>query len=144
MRSTCIFFCIMTMVFNFTIFFILKCLFSIFFYKYRLLHFHMILAALVVITFFVFKINYFHCVLSEEFTKFFHAIFTSVYIMLIFYASNWRYCRHWKTWLNMFPYFRCGLIFRNIFTSINLFFYTLRIYINNKCCFIRCLIYTKF
>ena len=44
----------------------------------------MIRAALLLITlFFLFKINYFHCVLSYKFTKNFHAIFTSVYIMLI-------------------------------------------------------------
>ena len=26
------------------------------------------------------------------------ATITSVFIMLIFYDSKWRYCRHWKTW----------------------------------------------
>ena len=48
---------------------------------------------------------YFHCVLSKEFTKLFHAIFTSIYIMLIFYASKWRCSRHWETWLNMLAFF---------------------------------------
>ena len=87
------------------------------------------------------KINHFHCVLSLEFTKLSHTIFTSVHIMLNFYASKWRYCRHWKTWWNMFAYFCCRWIFRIIFTLFN---YPFKICINNKWCFIRFLILMKF
>ena len=43
----------------------------------------------------------------------------------------------------MFTYFWCRWIFRIIFTSINLFYYTLKICINNKRCFIRLLILIK-
>ena len=42
----------------------------------------------------------------------FHTIFTSAYIMLVFYVSKSRYCRHWKTWWNMFACFCCRWIFR--------------------------------
>ena len=57
----------------------------------------MITATLLLITlFFLLEINYFHCMFSLESTKLFHRIFNSVYIMLIFYASKWRYCRHRK------------------------------------------------
>ena len=45
------------------------------------MHFHTIPAALFLI----------------RFTNFFHAIFTSGYIVLVFYAYKWWYCRHWKT-----------------------------------------------
>ena len=44
---------------------------------------------------------------------------------------------HWKTWWNMFAYFSCRWIFRTILISINLFYYTVTICINNKRCFIR-------
>ena len=70
------------------------------------------------------------------FQKLVYTIFTSVHIMLNFYASKWRYCGHWKTWWNMFAYFCCRRIFRIIFTSINLFYYTFKIWINNIWCFI--------
>ena len=82
--------------------------------------------------------------LSQGFTKLFNEIFTSAYMMLIFYASTWRYYRHWKTWWNMFACFCCRWIFRIIFTSSNLFYYTLKICTNNKWYFIRFLILIKF
>ena len=41
-------------------------------------------ARLLIISFLFLNINYFHC----GFTKLFHAIFTSIYIMLIFYAVD--------------------------------------------------------
>ena len=63
--------------------------------------------------------------------------------MLIFYASKIIYCRHWKTWWTMFPYFWCRWIFKIIFTTIKLFYYTLKISINNNWCFTRFLILTK-
>ena len=78
--------------------------------------------------------------LSSGFTKFFHTISISVYTMLILYASKWRYCRHWKTWRNMFVYFSCGWVFRIVFTLINLFYCSFKICVNNKWCFIRFLI----
>ena len=70
----------------------------------------------------------------------FHTIFSSIHIMHIFYASKRKCCRHWKTWWNMFTYFWCRWILRIIFTAINLSYYTLKICINNKWCFIRFLI----
>ena len=66
-----------------------------------------------------------------------------LYISWYFSMLLKKYCRHWKTWWNMFTYFWCKWIFRIIFTSINLFYSTLKISINNKCCFIRFLILTK-
>ena len=71
-------------------------------------------------------------------------IFTWFLQLLIFYACKWWYCRHQKTWWNMFAYFCCEWIFRIIFTSINLFYYTFKICINNKWCFIWYLILIKF
>ena len=47
-------------------------------------------------------------------------------------------------WWNMLAYFRFRQIFRNIFTSINIFYHTLKICINNKWYFIRFLILIKF
>ena len=41
-----------------------------------------------------------------------------------------------KTWWSMFAYFFCRWIFWIVFTSINLFYYTLKIYINNNWCFV--------
>ena len=57
--------------------------------------------------------------------------------MLIFYTSKWRYCRHWKTWWNMFVYFCWRWILSIIFTSTNLVYHTFKIWINNKWYFIR-------
>ena len=103
--------------------------------------------------FFLFKIKFFHCVLSYKFTKRFHAIFTSMHIMFIFYAPKQRYCRHWKTWWNMFAHFCCRRIFRIIccrwifriiFASISLFYYTLKISIKSEWCFIRFSVLIKF
>ena len=88
MRRTSIFFCIMTMISNFTIFSIYHISFFTFFDKCnRLLHFHMIQAALLLkASFFLFYINYLHCVLFYRILKLFHTIITSVYIMLIFFG----------------------------------------------------------
>ena len=107
MRSPSIFPCIMTMISNFTTFFIFRIFFSIFLYKYnKFLNFQLIRTALLLTTsfFFPFLKLVFFIAWSPK-TKLFHAIFTSVNTMLIFYAFNWRHCRHWKTWGNMFPYF---------------------------------------
>ena len=76
-------------------------------------------------------------IISIMFTILFHKIFTSVYIMLIFYAFKWQYCIHCKIWWNMFNYFDYELVFRITFTSINLFYLAFTICINNKWCFIR-------
>ena len=64
--------------------------------------------------------------------------------MLIFFAFKRRYRRHWITWWNMFTYFWCKWIFRIIFTYISLFYYTLKILINNKWCILRFFILVKF
>ena len=60
------------------------------------------------------------------------------------YAFQWRYCRHWKTWWNIFICFFCRRIFRVIFTSINPFCHTLKICINNKWSLIGSLVLIKF
>ena len=91
MRSTYILPCIMTMISNFTILFIFHILILNFFFNKnnRFLHFHMIPAALLLITyFFLIRINYLHCVLSSGFIKLIYAIFTTIYIILIFMLSN--------------------------------------------------------
>ena len=44
---------------------------------------------------------------------------------------------------NISTYFCCRWIFRIVFTSISLFYYTLKICMNNKWCFIRLLILIK-
>ena len=90
------------------------------------------------------KKNYLHGMLSYRFTKLFHAIFTSVYIMLIFYPIKWWYCKNFKIWWNTFAYFCCRWIFKIIFTFFNLFYYTFKVCINNKLCFSRFLILIKF
>ena len=93
------------------------------------MHFHLIPTALLLITsFFLFKTNYFNCLSSYESAKLFHAIFTFIYIMLIFYASKWRYYGHWKIWWNMLTYFCCRWIFRIISALINLSI------IHRRCC----------
>ena len=43
---------------------------------------------------FLFKINYLHSILSQGFAKLLRPIFTSLYIMLIFYVFKWQYCRY--------------------------------------------------
>ena len=70
-------------------------------------------------------------------------LYLYIHHVLIFYASNWRCCRNWKTWWNVLAYFCCKWIFRIIFASINLY-YSLKICLNNKWCFIRFLILIKF
>ena len=50
--------------------------------------------------------------------------------MLIFNASKQTYCRHCKTWWNMFAFFCGKWFFRIIFASINLVYYTLKICIS--------------
>ena len=58
---------------------------------------HIFLAALLLITLFFFfaKLSLLRAIL-RIFIELFHAIFTSVYIMLMFYAFKWRNCRHWN------------------------------------------------
>ena len=56
---------------------------------------------------------------------------------------KWWYCHHSKTWSNMFSYFYFGWIFSIIFTTINLFYKTFKICINNKSYFIRILVLIK-
>ena len=137
----------MTLISNLRIFFIFQIsIFKFFFTNITdFLHFHMIHAALLlIIYFFLKKINCFHWVLSKRFTKRFPTIFTSLYIMLISYASRWRYSRHWKAWWNIFTYFCCSWISLIIFTFINLFYYTFKICVINKWCFVRFLILINF
>ena len=45
---------------------------------------------------------------------------------------------------NMFAYFCCRWVFRIIFPSINFFYSTLKICINNEWCFVRFLVLIKF
>ena len=66
----------------------------------------------------------------------FHAIFTSVYIILICYVFKCLYCKAWKTWWNIFVYFSCRWFFKIIFTFINLFYHRFKMCINTKWCFI--------
>ena len=87
--------------------------------------------------FFFLKLIIFMAGFYEKFTKHFHAILNSVCFTLIFYAYKLKYCRNW--W-NMFAYFCYRWIFRIIFTSINLFYYTFKISTNNKWYYIRFLI----
>ena len=47
--------------------------------------------------------------------NFFKQSLYSIYIMLIFYAFKWWYCRHWKTWWIMFTYLYWEWIFRIMF-----------------------------
>ena len=97
-------------------------------YKYsRFLHLHMIPAALLLRTllFFMLKWIIFITCFLENSQNF------------IFHSSKWRYCKHWKTWWNIFAYSCCRWIFRIIFTSIRLFYYAFKICTNNKWCFIR-------
>ena len=100
-------------------------------YKYsRFLHLHMIPAALLLITllFFMLKWIIFITCFLENSQNF------------IFHSSKWRYCKHWKTWWNIFAYSCCRWIFRIIFTSIRLFYYAFKICTNNKWYFIKFLI----
>ena len=88
MSSTFIFSCIMTKFPKLAIFFYLYHVYlQIFLFKYsRFLSFDKISAVLFLITFFFLTlINYLHCILSYGFTKLFHGIFTTLYIMLIFF-----------------------------------------------------------
>ena len=85
-------------------------------------------ASLLITSFFFFlELIFFIACSLRDLQNFFITIFSSVYVMLIYYASKWWYCRHWKTWWNMLAYFCCRWIFRIIFTSFNLFYYTLKI-----------------
>ena len=60
----------------------------------------------------------------------FFIIFTFVYIMPGFCAFKWRYWRHWKT-CYVFTCFSCRWSFRIVLTSINYFYYTFQVCINN-------------
>ena len=64
--------------------------------------------------------------------------------ILIFYGFKWQYCRHWKTWWNIFTYFFLnefsGLFLHPSIFSIKPF----RICIKSKWCFFKFLISIKF
>ena len=138
MCSTSVFTSIMTMVFNFTlmIFFANVADFSFFIW---FLLFVFVNGA---ISFF-FKVNYLYCVLSWEFTKLFHATFTSLYIILIFYAIICPYRSHWIPTGNMFTYFCCGWFFKTIFTYIYSFNEIFKIFIHSRSCLIKFLVLIK-
>ena len=87
---------------------------------------------LLMVSFLLSKINYFYCVISEGFTKLFNAVFTSVHIIIFFYAIKCSNSRHWIYAGNMFTYFCCWWYFINIFTSIYFFNQRFKIYINNR------------
>ena len=70
--------------------------------------------------------------IHKNFSCNFFMKFAAVSIMLFFYASKWRHCRHWEIWWYIFAYFCCRRIFRIIFTFINLFDYKCKICINKN------------
>ena len=62
----------------------------------------------------------FSCIVAviSNFTIFF---IIQIFIFKFLFTSIAYFFRHWKTWWNMFAYFRCRRIFRIIFTTIRLF-----------------------
>ena len=87
--------------------------------------------------FLLFKVNYLYCVYSEAFTKLFHAISTSAYVMLIFYTITCSYRRHWIPTENMFTYFCWRWSFKIVVTSIYFLDQRFKIYISNIWCLVR-------
>ena len=87
MCSTFVFTCVMAMVPKFEVVFIISVLMFEMFYG-NVVDFCLFILFLLFICqwyyFLLFKVNYFHSVHSEAFLSLFHAIVTSVYIMLIF------------------------------------------------------------
>lgn len=78
-NSTSRFTCIMKMLSNFIVFVISVFIFRSFLSKYDKFVDYMIYAPfLLMVSFSFFKINFIHCVFFYGFTKYFHAIFTSV------------------------------------------------------------------
>ena len=78
-------------------------------------HFYMIPVWLLITLFLFFlKLFIFIACSFKDSQNSFHAIFTSVYIMLIFYFFRWWYRRHSKIWLNILTYFDCIWFFKII------------------------------
>ena len=149
MRTTSIFSCVITIISNFMTFYETFCCSNIYFqfcfYKYnRFLHFHMVSASLLFIIsfFFFFKFIFITCSLKDSKNLSIESFL--LHIILIFYSFKWRYCRRWKTWWNLFTYFCSRWMFGIIFISIIFCYYTFKICINNKWCFIGFLILIKF
>ena len=133
MGGTTIFPCIMAMISNFTIFL----MFHIFIFKFfftNIADFTFFYCSwcyfINQIIFFILELIITIVCYVKDSQKFFMQSFpvyimyisSYVYIIFIFYIFKWRYCRHWKTWWNMFFYFCCEWTFRIIFTSISLFY----------------------
>ena len=153
MFSASAFTCIITMVFNFTIVFII----SVFMFKpffanmtVNLIKIWFVLLVCLWYPFLFFNVSYLQCVLPYGFAKLFmqfSPLYTScffsmsfVYIMLIFYVIKCPYRRHWMPTGNMFTYFCCYWFFRIIFRSFYFFNQRLKICINNRWCLIRLLV----
>ena len=140
MCSTSLLTCIKTMVFKFTLVFIIAVkMFSLFLTN---------VAELCIFVLFLlfdnainvnvlFKVNYLHSVLYQGFTKLFYAIFTSAYIFLIFFTIKSLYRGHWISPANMITYFWCSWFFRVATISIYSFNPRFKIFINNRCSLIR-------
>ena len=137
--------CIMKMISNFTIFFVFQIFIFKFFFTNVTLEFSYGSSCSFFnnfIFFFLKLIKFIACFLKDS-QNFFMQPVLYIHHVVIFYASNWRCCRNWKTWWNVLAYFCCKWIFRIIFASINLY-YSLKICLINKWCFIRFLILIKF
>ena len=98
MRSASIFPCMMEMIFNFTIFLIFFIFIFKFFFANKTYFWFSYISCSSFVNNFVFffaKLSLYRAIL-RIFIELFHANFTSVYIMLMFYAFKWRNCRHWN------------------------------------------------
>ena len=89
------------------------------------------------VNFIIFFVSKLFIIVACSLKDFFHAIFTSVYITLIFYTIKWPCDRHWIPSGNVFSYFCCRWFFKIIFTIIYSFNQNFRICINSGWCFIR-------
>ena len=127
MQSTSILFNILTMIPNFTIFFIFKT----FMFNFSLAN----------IT--GFCISYDSCcTFANNFISFFKYKLFSLRIHKTFSCNFYLYIHH--AYFLCCRWICCRWIFRIIFTSINVFYYTFNTCINNKWYFIIFLILTKF
>ena len=79
----------------------------------------------------------------KGFTKLLHAIFTFVFIILIFYTIKCPDSRHWKSAGNMFTCFCYRKVFRMLFTSIYFLYQRFKICLNNRWSVIRFLVLIK-
>ena len=100
---------------------LLNICYQIFPYKYnRFFHFNIIPAALLLIASFFNQLYLLRAVLKT------HETFScNLYLYIhhaFFYVFKWWYCRHWKTWWNIFSYFCCEWTFRIIFIFIDLLY----------------------